>query len=98
MLAKDDENNLRPPRMPKACYHGLPPLQCSESDPDTRYRCPSGDDIKYRMTRVAIDAVDLHILENGTAFQIWVSDIFTTLYTYSFSSFNELQIPMSTYF
>ncbi|PSN42917.1 hypothetical protein C0J52_12026 [Blattella germanica] len=75
LLAKDAENNLRPPRLPKACHHGLPPLQCSESDPDTRYRCPSGDDIKYRMTRVAIDAVDLYILENSTAFQIWASPI-----------------------
>ncbi|XP_069702783.1 bridge-like lipid transfer protein family member 1 isoform X3 [Periplaneta americana] len=75
LLAKDAENNLRPPRLPKACHHGLPPLQCSESDPDTRYRCPSGDDIKYRMTRVAVDAVDLYLLENGTAFQIWASPI-----------------------
>ncbi|KAJ9593935.1 hypothetical protein L9F63_014649, partial [Diploptera punctata] len=75
LLAKESENNLRPPRLPKACHHGLPPLQCSESDPDTRYRCPSGDDIKYRMTRVAIDAIDLYILENNTAFQIWASPI-----------------------
>jgi hypothetical protein len=72
LLAKDAENNLRPPHLPKTCHHGVPPLQCSESDPDTRYRCPSGDDIKYRMTRLAVDAVDLFLLENGTAVQIWV--------------------------
>ncbi|PNF17358.1 hypothetical protein B7P43_G02985 [Cryptotermes secundus] len=75
LLAKDAENNLRPPRLPKTCHHGVPPLQCSESDPDTRYRCPSGDDIKYRMTRLAVDAVDLFLLENGTAVQIWASPI-----------------------
>jgi hypothetical protein len=77
LLAKDAENNLRSPHLPKACHHGVPPLQCSESDPNTRYRCPSGDDIKYRMTRLAVDAVDLYLLESGTAFQIWVCFTFS---------------------
>jgi hypothetical protein len=72
LLVKDAENNLRPPRLPKSCHHGLPPLQCGQSDPDIKYRCPSGDDIKYRMTRLAVDAVDLFLLENSTAVQIWV--------------------------
>jgi len=72
LLVEDAENNLRPPRLPKSCHHGLPPLKCSQSDPDTKYRCPSGDDIKYRMIRLAVDAVDLFLLENGTAVEIWV--------------------------
>ena len=38
-------------------------------------RCPSSEDIKYRMTRVAIDSIDLYLQENGTALQIWISPI-----------------------
>jgi hypothetical protein len=39
------------------------------------FRCPSSEDIKYRMTRVSIDSLDLYLQENGTATQIWVSPI-----------------------
>ncbi|XP_015586515.1 uncharacterized protein KIAA1109 isoform X3 [Cephus cinctus] len=75
LMAKNTENNLRPPGLPHFCHHGLPPLQCSESNPDNHYRCPSSEDIKYRMTRVSIDAIDLYIQEAGTATQIWISPI-----------------------
>ncbi|XP_043271443.1 transmembrane protein KIAA1109 isoform X4 [Venturia canescens] len=75
LMAKNTENTLRPPGLPHHCHHGLPPLQCSDSDPDNHYRCPSSEDIKYRMTRVAIDAIDLYLQEAGTATQIWISPI-----------------------
>ena len=64
---------MRPPNLPRPCMHGLPPLQCSESDVEARFYCPSGETVKYRMTRAAIDAVDLYILEQSTACQVWVS-------------------------
>lgn len=38
-------------------------------------RCPTSEDIKYRMTRVSIDAIDLYFQESGTATQIWMSPI-----------------------
>lgn len=75
LMAKDRENTLRPPGLPHHCHHGLPPLQCADSDPDNHYRCPSSEDIKYRMTRVAIDAIDLYLQEAGTATQLWISPI-----------------------
>ncbi|XP_057320080.1 bridge-like lipid transfer protein family member 1 isoform X4 [Microplitis mediator] len=75
LTAKDTENLMRPPGLPHHCHHGLPPLQCPDSDPDNHYRCPSSEDIKYRMTRVAIDAIDLYLQEAGTATQLWISPI-----------------------
>ncbi|KAH0953833.1 hypothetical protein HN011_011903 [Eciton burchellii] len=75
LMAKSTENNLRPPNLPFQCHHGLPPLQCPESDVDKHYRCPSSEDIKYRMTRLSIDAVDLYLQEVGTAIQFWISPI-----------------------
>jgi hypothetical protein len=37
------------------------------------HQCPSGDEIKYRMTRVAMDALDFYLLEANTALHLWVS-------------------------
>ncbi|XP_046668210.1 transmembrane protein KIAA1109 homolog isoform X3 [Homalodisca vitripennis] len=75
LLTTDCENQLVPPRLPSACHHGLAPVQCPDSDPDGSYRCPSADQIKYRMVRVAIDAIDLHILESGTAINVYAAPI-----------------------
>ncbi|XP_014476117.1 PREDICTED: uncharacterized protein KIAA1109 isoform X1 [Dinoponera quadriceps] len=75
LMAKNTENGLRPPNLPFHCHHGLPPLQCPESDVDKHYRCPSSEDIKYRMTRLSIDSVDLYFQEVGTAVQFWISPI-----------------------
>lgn len=38
LMAKNTENTLRPPGLPHLCHHGLPPLQCADSDPDNHYR------------------------------------------------------------
>ncbi|XP_050452726.1 transmembrane protein KIAA1109 isoform X1 [Cataglyphis hispanica] len=75
LMAKNTENSLRPPDLPFQCHHGLPPLQCPESDVDKHYRCPSSEDIKYRMTRLSIDAIDLYLQEAGTVIQFWISPI-----------------------
>lgn len=82
LLTCDSENKLVPPRLPPSCHHGLPPAECTESDPDGSYRCPSADQIKYRMVRVAIDAIDLYMLESGTAINLWVQKIiYTDIFT-----------------
>ncbi|XP_046477858.1 bridge-like lipid transfer protein family member 1 isoform X1 [Neodiprion pinetum] len=75
LMVKNTENNLKPPGTPHFCHHGLPPFQCADSDPDNHYRCPTSEDIKYRMTRVSLDAIDLYLQEAGTAIQIWMSPI-----------------------
>ncbi|XP_063234537.1 bridge-like lipid transfer protein family member 1 isoform X2 [Bacillus rossius redtenbacheri] len=75
LLARDAENNLRPPRLSRVCHHGLPPLECARSDVESRQHCPAGDDLKYRMTRLAVDALDLYLVEHGTAVQMWASPV-----------------------
>lgn len=76
LLMLDNENKFRPPRLPQECLHGVPPKQCLESDADGTYRCPSSNDIKYRMTRCAIDAIDFYLVESNTALNVWVSKCF----------------------
>lgn len=73
LLTIDSENRLVPPKAPPPCHHGLIPVECPESDPNGTYRCPPPDQIKYRLVRVALDALDLYILEVGTAINLWVS-------------------------
>ncbi|XP_029046657.1 transmembrane protein KIAA1109 homolog isoform X1 [Osmia bicornis bicornis] len=75
LMVKSNENSLRPPDLPHHCHHGIPPLQCPDSDIDKHYRCPSSEDIKYRMTRIAIDAIDLYFQEVGTTIHAWISPI-----------------------
>ncbi|XP_055681343.1 bridge-like lipid transfer protein family member 1 isoform X2 [Lutzomyia longipalpis] len=75
MLAIDSENQLRPSKNLRYCHHGVPSNLCPHSKEDTRYRCPSCEDIKYRMTRVAIDAMDIYLVESGTALHTWISPI-----------------------
>lgn len=72
LLVQDDENDLRSPGRPRTCMHGLDPAQCKEWESEKRLRCPSTLDIKYRMTRVAVDAIDMYLIETGTAIHIWV--------------------------
>lgn len=69
----DDENKFRLPRLPQECLHGVPPKECPESDSDGSYRCPCPNDVKYKMIRCAIDAVDFYLVESGTAINVWVS-------------------------
>ncbi|XP_076753670.1 transmembrane protein KIAA1109 homolog tweek isoform X3 [Xylocopa sonorina] len=75
LMVKNNENSLRPPDLPHHCHHGIPPLQCPDSDVDKHYKCPSSEDIKYRMTRIAVDAIDLYFQEIGTTIHTWISPI-----------------------
>ena len=38
LMARNAENKLRSPDLPHHCHHGLPPLQCPDSNPDKHYR------------------------------------------------------------
>lgn len=72
MLALDAESELRPPKALRHCHHGVPSNQCAHTKEENKYRCPTSEDIKYRMTRVAIDVIDLYLIESGTALHTWV--------------------------
>ncbi|XP_021700280.1 uncharacterized protein KIAA1109 isoform X7 [Aedes aegypti] len=74
-LTMDSENELKSPKTVRYCHHGIATNLCPHSKEDAKYRCPSTEDIKYRMTRVAIDAVDFYLIENGTAMHTWISPI-----------------------
>lgn len=72
MLALDAECELRPPNTLRACHHGNPSTQCPHTREEDKYRCPTSEDLKYRMTRVAIDVIDIYLIESGTALHTWV--------------------------
>lgn len=72
LLMFDSENQLKPAHLPLECHHGSSPSTCPHNDAQARYRCPTADEIKYRMTRVAIDALDIYLVESGTAINLWV--------------------------
>ncbi|XP_025405724.1 uncharacterized protein KIAA1109 isoform X4 [Sipha flava] len=75
LLMFDSENQLKPAHLPSECHHGSPPSTCPHNDAQARYRCPTADEIKYRMTRVAIDALDIYLVESGTAINLWASPL-----------------------
>lgn len=35
--------------------------------------CPTSEDIKYKMLRVSVDAIDLYVVEAGSVLNLWVS-------------------------
>lgn len=71
-LTADPENCMKNPKTIQACHHGVPINQCPQTKDEIKYRCPSPEDIKYKMTRVSIDAIDLYLVESGTALHSWV--------------------------
>lgn len=81
----DSENQLKPAHLPLECHHGSSPSTCPHNDPEVRYRCPTANEIKYRMTRLAIDALDFYLVESGTTINLWV--IFNFYYNNIYSYF-----------
>ncbi|CAK1602686.1 unnamed protein product, partial [Parnassius mnemosyne] len=75
LLICDSENELVPPNAVKQCHHGLNNVLCPETDLALKYRCPSPNEIKYRMIRVAIDLIDIYIADSNTTLQSWISPI-----------------------
>ncbi|KAF8784884.1 Transmembrane protein KIAA1109 like protein [Argiope bruennichi] len=60
--------DLQPPYAFKLCQHDIPQPNCSHTT--ASLVCPCPDDIKYRMTRLSVDALDICIVESGTAIEI----------------------------
>lgn len=63
--------DLQPPHAFKLCQHDKPQPNCPHTT--ASLVCPCPDDIKYRMTRLSVDALDICIVESGTAIEIEVS-------------------------
>lgn len=76
LLAVDPENCLKSPKTIRNCHHGVPTNQCPHTKEENKYKCPSADDIKYKMTRITIDAIDLYLIDSGTALHAWVNKVF----------------------
>lgn len=93
-LAIDAESELRPPKPLRHCHHGIPSNLCQHTKDDMKYRCPTSEDIKYRMTRVAIDVIDLYLIESGTALHTWVI-IFIFNFHFFFSILFSLSVQIS---
>ncbi|XP_050361994.1 transmembrane protein KIAA1109 homolog isoform X3 [Nymphalis io] len=75
LLISDNENELTPPNTAKQCHHGLNNVLCPETDLALKYRCPTPNEIKYRMIRVAIDLIDIYVADTNTTLQTWISPI-----------------------
>ncbi|KAK6639579.1 hypothetical protein RUM43_007852 [Polyplax serrata] len=75
LLVQDNENALKSPERPRTCLHGTDVNPCTRYEGKKPAICPSTEDIKYRMTRVSLDAVDLFLIESGTAMHLWLSPV-----------------------
>lgn len=75
LLIFDNENELTAPNPIKYCHHGINNVMCPETDVTMKYRCPTSNEIKYKMVRVAIDLVDIYIADSNTTLQTWISPV-----------------------
>ncbi|KAL4710254.1 hypothetical protein ACJJTC_003534 [Scirpophaga incertulas] len=75
LLICDSENELIPPNPLKYCHHGMSTVLCPETDVTLKYRCPTTNEIKYRMIRVAIDLIDVYFADTNTTLQTWLSPV-----------------------
>ena len=73
MLVEDAENSL-PRSIPyQLCQHMVPQQVCKQLSNKYNMVCPSGEDIKYRLTRASVDSVNLFLVESGTALNVQVT-------------------------
>ena len=87
-LIDDAENDLQRVHAEHICQHGIPESQCLaaraeangstvadsliDKDNTSNIGCPSPEDIKYRMTRISLDSIDIYLAEQGTALNLQV--------------------------
>ena len=71
LLVEDAENKLKLATVHHTCQHGRLAPECP-NPPSFLDTCPSSEDVKYTMTRVSVDCVDLYLVEAGTALNVQV--------------------------
>lgn len=72
--------DLQPPHAFKLCQHDVAQSLCPHTV--STVVCPNPDEIKYRMTRVSVDLIDICIVESGNAIEMEVGDIHTLNHLY----------------
>ncbi|XP_064637366.1 bridge-like lipid transfer protein family member 1 isoform X3 [Lineus longissimus] len=76
-LVDDVENELESPIPYKFCQHAQPQPECTKWSMQSQYNvlCPTEGDVKYRLTRLSVDTVDVYLAEAGTALNLQVYPI-----------------------
>ena len=71
-LVEDAENCLQRPALSEPlCQHKVVQATCCHSSRD--FPCPSSDDLRYTMTRVTVDGINVYLVEAGSALSLQVS-------------------------
>ncbi|XP_074650444.1 bridge-like lipid transfer protein family member 1 [Tubulanus polymorphus] len=65
-LVEDIENQLQNPISYKLCQHMIPQPECNKL-PEYSVECPTVDELKYRLTRVSVDNIDVCLVEAGSS-------------------------------
>ncbi|XP_077984720.1 bridge-like lipid transfer protein family member 1 [Glandiceps talaboti] len=74
-LAMDSENTFQHTVSYKNCQHCVPQQLCTKKDPKLNIPCPLVEDVKYEMTRVSLDQIDLYLVDTGSACHIQVHPV-----------------------
>ncbi|XP_041461922.1 transmembrane protein KIAA1109-like isoform X2 [Lytechinus variegatus] len=75
-LVTDPVDKLAKPARPQMCVHMVDSERCAAREGGIYPSpCPSEDDLKYRVVRVAVNAVQLQLVENTAALEIKVNQI-----------------------
>uniref|UniRef100_H0VH78 Bridge-like lipid transfer protein family member 1 n=1 Tax=Cavia porcellus TaxID=10141 RepID=H0VH78_CAVPO len=69
------EYELERPKSVIMCQHGIDRRFCESKLSCIPGPCPTSDDLKYTMTRLAVDGADLYIVEHGCATNIKMGTI-----------------------
>ncbi|XP_063271495.1 bridge-like lipid transfer protein family member 1 isoform X3 [Prinia subflava] len=64
------EFELERPKSVILCQHGIDRRFCDPKTNSVPGPCPTSDDLKYTMTRLAMDGADLYVVEHGCATNI----------------------------
>ena len=83
-LIDNAENGLQRVYADHICQHGILEPHClafqadggthvnSDMEKENTIGCPSPEDIKYRMTRVSLDSIDIYLAEQGSTLNLQV--------------------------
>ena len=93
-LVEDAENSLqRPDTCQQFCHHKVAPSTCTQSR-RFNFPCPSSEDLRYAMTRITVDGIDLYLVEAGGALSLQVGGLFGLLSFCLLSVFISLSVDL----
>ncbi|XP_059164299.1 bridge-like lipid transfer protein family member 1 [Physella acuta] len=74
MMIENAENKLQTSHTYKLCQHMDPQEACYESKA-LPFLCPSSEEVKYEMTRLSVDFVNIFLVESGSALNVQVHPV-----------------------